>query len=123
MSPIENKKFTTKLIESNFIALEIAAGEIIDEIDIHDIYASYKELVGENEYVVAVYGNPFSSISKKAREIAADQYASLKRKKVALISKNTAHVLLVTFFIRVNKPKTEIKIFKNESEAFDWLRS
>ena len=121
MSPIENKKFTAKLIESNFIALEITAGEIIDEIDIHDIYASYKELVGE--YVVAVYGNPFSSISKKAREIAADQYASLKRKKVALISKNTAHVLLVTFFIRVNKPKTEIKIFKKESEAFDWLRS
>lgn len=78
--------------------------------------------MGENEYVVAVYANPFSSMSQKAREIAATEYASDKRKKVALISDNLAHVIILTFFININRPKTKIKIFKNEAKAFIWLR-
>jgi len=123
MSSLKYDKFTVKLIENNFISLEIKEGETIDHHDIHHIYASYHELVGENEYVVAVYANPFSSMSKKAREIAANDYASQKRKKVAFISGNLAHIIIVKFFIRINSPKTNIKIFKSEQEAFEWLRS
>ena len=120
---IENKKFTVKLIEPNFISLEIKEGETLEGEDMHDIYASYDKLVGENEYVVAVFANPFSSMSKEAREVAANKYASVKRKKVALITDNLAHIIIVKFFIRINKPKTSIKIFKKESDAFEWLRS
>lgn len=123
MSSLKYDKFTVKLIENNFISLEIKEGETIDHNDVHLIYASYHELVGENEYVVAVYANPFSSMSKKAREIAANEYASQKRKKVAFISGNLAHIIIVKFFIRINSPKTNIKIFKSEQEAFEWLRS
>lgn len=123
MSLIEHDKFTIKQIEPNFLSLEIKEGAIIEAKDIHEIYAGYVRLVGENDYVVAIYANPFSSISKEAREIAAKEYASEKRKKVAMISENLSHVLLVRFFIKINVPKTNIKIFKNEPKAFEWLRS
>jgi hypothetical protein len=123
MSIIEHDKFTLKEIEPNFLSLEIKEGKTIEAEDIHAIYSGYETLAGENEYVVAMYGNAFSSISKDAREIATSQYASAKRKKVALISDNLSHVILVTFFIKLNGPKTNIKIYKNEANAFSWLRS
>ena len=123
MSTILHEKFTLKLIDKNFLSLEIKEGETIEADDIHEIYAGYDQLVGENEYVVAVYANPFSSMSKKAREIAANEYASDKRRKVAFISDNLAHAIIVTFFMRINRPKTKIKIFKKEEAAYAWLRS
>ena len=123
MSFIEHEKFTIKLIDNNFLSLEIKEGETIDTEDIHKIYAGYSRLIGDQEYVVALYANPFSSISKEAREIAAKEYASPKRKKVAFITDNLAHVIVVTFFIKINRPKSDIKIFKNEAKAFEWLKS
>lgn len=120
---IEHNKFSIKLIDDNFLSLEIKEGETIEAEDIHEIYAAYDRLVGENEYVVALYANPFSSMSKKAREIAANEYFSPKRRKVALISDNLSHIIIVNFFIKINRPKTNIKIFKKEDKAHSWLRS
>ncbi|MFT7614589.1 MAG: hypothetical protein ACI9J3_003571 [Parvicellaceae bacterium] len=123
MERVSHNKFTIELIKDNFLSLLIHENEIIEADDIHLIYQGYAQLIGENEYVVAVYGNPFSSISDEAKEIAATQYASEKRKKVAIISDNLAHVIIVKFFILWNKPKTPIKIFKSDQKAFQWLES
>ena len=123
MEKVLHDKFTIKLIEQNFLTLEIHEHQVIEAEDIHLIYEGYEALIGENQYVVAVYGNPFSSISDEAKQIAAKEYASEKRKKVALISDNLAHNIIVKFFIVLNKPKTPIKIFKSEEKAFAWLRS
>jgi len=123
MERVLHKKFTIELIKNNFLSLVIHENEIIEAEDIHLIYKGYEQLIGENEYVVAVYSNPFSSISDEAKEIAARQYASEKRKKVAIISDNLAHVIIAKFFILWNKPKTQIKIFKSEQKAFQWLES
>lgn len=123
MRTVSHDKFTIKLIKDNFLSLEIHENETIEAEEIHLIYKGYHTLIGENEYVVAVYGNHFSSISDEAKEIAAKQYASKKRKKVALITENLAHLIIIKFFISLNKPKTNIKIFKSEEKAFAWLES
>ena len=123
MEKVLHDKFTIKRLKDNFLSLEIHENKVIEADDIHLIYQGYDKLIGDNEYVVAVYANPFSSISGKAQKIAAKQYASEKRKKVAIISDNVAHVLIVRFFIAWNKPKTPIKIFKSEEKAFKWLAS
>lgn len=123
MTQVTHHKFTIKLIEENILLLEIFENEVIEADDIHFIYKGYDELIGDEEYAVVVYGNPFSSISDEAKEIAANQYSSRKRKKVAIVSNNLAHVLIVRFFILWNKPKTPIKIFKSEENAFEWIKS
>ena len=76
------------------------------------------------EFLVAVDLSELTEIViEEAKKIAAEEYASPKRKKVALISDNLAHVLVIKFFIIWNKPKTPIKIFKSEEKAFQWLKS
>lgn len=121
MKIVEHEKFLIKEVKTNFLTLEIHENEVIEEDEIHLIYQGYKDLVGDNHYVAAVYANPFSSISAKAREIAAKKYASLNMKKVALITTNFAHILLIKMFIKLNKPKTPIQIFRDKKEAYDWL--
>lgn len=123
MGIVSHSKFTIKQINDKLLSLEIHENEIIEADDIHMIYQGYNKLVGDAEYSVAVYGNPFSSISDEAKRIAAEEYSSPKRKKVALISDNLAHVMIVKFFIIWNKPKTPIKIFKSEEKAFTWLEA
>ena len=123
MEKILHEKFTIKRLKDNFLSLEIHENEVIEANDIHLIYKGYDRLIGDKEYVVAVYANPFSSISDEEQKIASIQYASEKRKKVALISDSVAHVMIVRFFITWNKPKTPIKIFKSEEKAFRWLES
>jgi hypothetical protein len=123
MDKVLHNKFTIKRLKYNFLSLEIHENEVIEADDIHLIYQGYNKLIGDNEYVVAVYANPFSSISDEAQKIATKQYASEKRKKVAFISDSVAHVMIVRFFIAWNKPKTPIKIFKSEEKAFRWLES
>lgn len=123
MDQIVHEKFTIKRIKGNFLSIEIHEGQTIDAEEIHLIYKGYHDLVGNNEYVVAVYANHFSSISPEAREISAKEYADPKRKKVAMITDNMAHVLMLRFFIAWNKPKTTIKIFRSEENAFEWLES
>ena len=123
MKKITHHKFTIELIKENFLSLIIHENEIIEADDIHLIYQGYEQLIGNNEYVVAIYGNAFSSISEEARAIAVSQYASRKRKKVAFISDNLAHIIIIKFFIQWNKPTTPIKMFKSEQKAFDWLES
>ena len=122
MEKIVHIKFTMQLLEENFITLRVKEGQTIEVEDIREVYAGYEKLVGQNDYVVAVYGSPLSSMSKKASELAAKEYASDKRKKVAVISENIANVFIVKLYILLNKPKTNIKIFKKEALAFEWLR-
>jgi hypothetical protein len=121
LEKVEHDKFIIKRIKDNLLSLEIYENQIIEADDIHLIYEGYESLIGEKDYAVAVYANPFSSISDAAKQIAAKQYASEKRKKVALISNNLAHIIIVRFFILWNKPKTPIRIFKSEQKAFEWL--
>ena len=123
MAQITHHKFTIKHIEDDILLLEIFENEVIEADDIHLIYQGYDKLIGDREYAVLVHGNPFSSISDEAKEIAANKYASEKRKKVAIIANNLAHVLIVRFFVLWNNPKTPIQIFKSEEKAMEWVKS
>lgn len=121
MKTITSDKFILTLLKENVIKLEILEAQEIEGKDIHEIHEGYIELVGDNEYVVAVYGYDFATITKEAMEVAAKQYSSPKRKKVAVITDNFAHILLIKFFILWNQPKTPVKLFSSEEKAFRWL--
>lgn len=121
MQQIDHPKFLMSLLQKNCISLEIKEGEQIDSDDIHAIYTGYDKLIQNEDYVVAVYANPFSSMTKAAREVAATSYYSDRRKKVAFISDNLGHIILIKFFQKINSSKTNLRIFRNEDDAFNWL--
>jgi hypothetical protein len=119
---IDRPKFSLKLLEENFVSLEIKEGCIIDVEEIHEINRGYKKLCQDNEYVVIIYGNNFSSFTSEARKVSAKKYFSKKRRKVALVSNNLAHIMVIKFYINFNKPKTNINIFSDRNKAIRWLK-
>ncbi|TNF48433.1 MAG: hypothetical protein EP305_05540 [Bacteroidetes bacterium] len=122
MKRIENDKFIITLMKKNFIKLEILAGQEIEADDIHEIHKGYQELVGDKEYVVAVYGSDFATISREAMDVAAEYHGNSKRKRVAVITNNLAHILMIRFYILWKNPKTPVQLFKSEQKAFQWLQ-
>lgn len=104
------------------MSLEIHEGQTIETEDLALIYGGYDQLCPKGDYVVALYANPFSSISKEAREVSVEKYYSERRKKVAFISDSMGLILIVKFFKIWNKPKSTINIFNKEEEAFAWLK-
>lgn len=121
MQKITKEKFKLTLLKENLIQLEILEEQEIVGEDIYEIHKGYKELVGDKEYCVVVYGYDFASITREAMDVAAKQYASEKRKKVAVITDNFAHILLIRFYILWNNPSTPVKLFNSKEKAFKWL--
>ena len=40
----------------------------------------------------------------------------------AIIANNLAYKLIAEFYIKLNKPKSPFKIFRNHDDAFEWLK-
>lgn len=123
MKTIIHEKFTLSLPKENFIKLEILEDQEIETDDIHAIFAGYAELVGDNEYVVTIYGYDFATLGREAMAVAAEQYANPKRKKVAVITSNLAHILLIRAYNMWYKPVSQIRLFKSEEVAYKWLEN
>lgn len=121
MKQVKHKKFTLSLLKKNFIKLEILEEQVIEPNDVHAIAAGYKELVGDSEYVVAIYGYDFATITKEAMQIAVENYSDPKKRRLAVITNNLAHILLIRLYMMWYKPKSEIRLFKLEEAAHQWL--
>lgn len=121
MPQINHEKFTLTLLKENFIKLEILEDQEIGPEEIGAIVEGYKMLVGDNEYVVAIYGYDFATFTREAMDVAVNKYSNPKRKKVAVISNNLAHIMLVKLYIMWYRPKSQLRLFKSEEAAFKWL--
>lgn len=119
---IKHPKFTLRLLKDNVLYLKIHENQTIEVDDLPALYGGYDVIYPEGDYVVMMYGSPFASISKEARDIAASEYASERRKKIAFISTNIANIMIVRFFCTFYRPKTQIQIFRNEIDALAWLQ-
>ena len=72
-------------------------------------------------YLLVVVEGNFST-SREARELLADPNYSSHQAAIALYTKNIGVKLLAQMYVKVNKPKIPIKIFRSEKEAFKWLK-
>jgi len=62
-------------------------------------------------------------VTPKAREYMKSAPKMIRsRKAEAFIVDSLANKLLISFYIRVNKPSTPAKVFTNEPDAVEWLK-
>lgn len=62
------------------------------------------------------------SITKEAKVNAIEIEAMAPVTASAIVARNLAYRLIAEFYLKINKPKTPFKIFKNEEDAVSWLR-
>jgi hypothetical protein len=114
------KKFSLQLLEPQIFRLTVIDGIELEEKDAKEMITEALALAKGEEYTILFDANKSGTISFEAREEFA---RSEKRLAVAIVTKSLANKLLGNFFINFHKPKSSSRIFSDEQNAIEWLRT
>lgn len=79
--------------------------------------------LGKESMFGIVYPTPGSVITEEAREFwSKNEFIQNNTKALAVLYLQLAHRLIISMFIKFNKPKTPLKVFKNIDSAINWLK-
>jgi hypothetical protein len=85
--------------------------------------AAGNELTGGKKAPLLMIIGEFGSFSKEAREFSANPEKENIATAVAYVINSIGLKLIANFYIRVNKPPKPVKVFNNEEDAVNWLKS
>ena len=81
------------------------------------------EFAKGQDYCVLLESGSFVDYSKKAKEASASEEYSSGRIALAIIINSLAIKILTDIYLRINKPFSPTKAFKNKEDAIKWLQS
>jgi len=118
---IDAMKAELTLLEGNIVKMIIKDEVHLEASDIREIAAAIQELVSGCNHTVLLLAGKYTSISKEATEISANEEISKNRFAKAIVTTSLAQRLMWNFFINLNVSSKPIKLFKEESVAIEWL--
>jgi hypothetical protein len=95
----------------------------IDINEVKEIVEAQKELSKGKKVLVLNIAGKQTSATSAARDFAASQDAVKYTLAEAYIVNNLAQKLVGNFYVNFHKPKAPTKIFTNEADAVNWLKS
>ena len=95
----------------------------IDDIKTQRLFLSANSRAIQ-KHLILVETSIDSTISKAAREFAAEPEINSATKAAAIMVKSLANRIIINFIIRFSrKQTTQMKMFDNKQKAIDWLLS
>lgn len=121
-SIVELKKVSAQIIEDGIVLNHFKSGENIEVEDFYELSKVNYHLVKSKPYTVLASAEELTSFSVEARElVASKKFAGIAIAKALLIS-GLSQRIIGNFYIRVNKPYINTKLFTDREEAIKWLR-
>lgn len=121
METLETDSFIETVHKSGLVFLTIKDNVNFDIAEMIEAKNFSTSLLPERKiYLIVVVEGNFNT-SREARELLASSQYSSHHGAIALVTKNMGIKLLVQMYLKVNKPKVGIKIFKNEHDAHNWI--
>ena len=118
METLETDSFIETVHKSGLVDLIIKDNSNFDVKDMLEAKKFSTSLLPNKKiYLLVVVEGNFNT-SREARELLADPNFSSHHAAIALYTKNIGVKLLAQMYVKVNKPKIPIKIFRSEKEAF-----
>lgn len=121
LKEIKTKNVTILLLRPGIIENIIHHHATIEKEDILEMKQINKQLSGGLPYVVLIDSGTFTDITKEARELLASQEFGEKTIAKALFVRSLGHRIVGQFYIKINKPYVNTKIFADREKAIDWL--
>ena len=119
----ETEKSIISKLEGGIIRVEIKANVELNIHDLNENFELYLNMMDEDKAdFLVVFGANAMALKEARDEFAKKERGNIKRKE-ALVLQSLAHRILAQFHITFNRPKHPTRIFNNENEALDWLRS
>ena len=123
-----NKKTTTRtgefsLDENGILIVKVLDGSFIDLDDAIDNSLVVRQITGNKPRLKLWDLRVNWKITKEAREYLLKEDVPGRTIARAVIVKSLANKLISNFLLKFNKSRTPLKIFLDEKEALEWLRS
>lgn len=121
MKRIELNKVFIELLTPQIVLVTTKDNSILEVEDLQEIKKINTELTKNIKYgVISDTGN-YTSVSNEAREYMATKGMEKNRIATAYIINSLSQRLLLSFFLKVNKPKVPSKSFSNMKSARTWM--
>jgi hypothetical protein len=107
----------------NIMMVKYTEGAVIDKSEASEIIDSVKSLstIGKPAYGITEASRG-AFVTEEARAFFAnDRFGQEETNAMAVIYDQLAQRLLITLYLKFNKPKTTLKAFKSRKKALDWL--
>lgn len=116
-------KFEVSLLEDGVVENYIKPGNIVEAEDLEELKKISSELAGYKPYVILVTSGELASFSKEARELSASKAFITNAKAKAIVVDSIAKKIIGNFYLNVNKPYLQTKLFSEKEKALQWLRT
>jgi hypothetical protein len=120
---IELENVTVSLLSQNVIRIQVKERALLDVKDVKEIQAAKKKLIGDMKHTVLLVSPKYGSATREARDYSASPEVNLNAKAKAVVLNGLVMRIIINFFMNYNKPPVEHRVFENEKEALEWLRS
>ncbi|MGZ3899915.1 MAG: DUF7793 family protein [Bacteroidia bacterium] len=118
---IKTQSATVRLITTRIIENIIHDYATLEKENVSEIKAINKQLTDGLLYAVLVDSGMYTSISKEARELTASKEFSQNTVAKALLVHTLGHRIVGQFYLKINKPHINTKIFSDRGKAIEWL--
>jgi hypothetical protein len=120
---IETTKYIIELFdEEQLMEYTIKEGVLFDAPDAKEAKATVIKFRPDTRWYVLGKGFEFFTLTSQARELASTAEFSDNTLSIAFYTPNISLQLLGEMYLKINKPVVPTRIFKNISDARDWLR-
>lgn len=109
--------------DQGIVHAEIKAGAQLVREDAEEVIATIAELAGGTPRPVLVDMSKARGMDRGARMYFAGAETARHESAAALIVKSPLTRALGNFFMGLNKPLVPTRLFSEETEALEWLRS
>lgn len=115
-------KGQASLIEPGLVQNKVEDGVTIEVEDIKAFKLANETLAGGKPYAVLVEVEEMVAVSRESRELVASK--DFKRLTIAeaFVISSLGHKIIANFYMQINKPHIQTKIFNDRDKALIWLK-
>ena len=123
MDTIELKTAIVHLRKDGIIHIHIKEGNEMQLIDAIQVVEAMGKLSGKKKVPVLIDCGEFATVDKEVRIFSASKDANIYTTAEAVAYHSFAHKLLADFYVNYNKPAIPTKVFQNNEEGIEWLKT
>lgn len=114
---------TISKLENSIVKIDMSSSSVIDLDECKKITEVIGELTQKKPALILMIAGNTTNYTIEARIFSASEEGSIYTIADAMIVKNLAQKIMVSFYLKINKPIRPSKAFNDESEAVEWLLS
>ncbi|MHB8259726.1 MAG: DUF7793 family protein [Bacteroidia bacterium] len=123
MKTIELKTASVTLRDDGIMHIHIKEGNEMMLADAIQVVETIGKLGNKQKFPILIDCGEFATVDKEVRVFWASKDANIYTLADAVAYHSLAHKLLVNFYMNHNKPETLTKVFPNNEDAIDWLKT